>query len=123
VLWLDDTDKGRAVAAELGNPRSERALFDALRAYSPVHNVRPAQRKPPLLVVVAENDDSAPPGQAYRFTAACQAAASEDQIVLLRTLPGVGHVGWPRRVMLAALAEEMAFFEAVLMKGAPEERC
>jgi prolyl oligopeptidase len=116
VLWLDDTDTGRAIAAELGNPRQDRALFEALRAYSPLHNVKRQQRKPPLLLVVAERDGSALPGQAYRYTAACQAAAAGDQLVLLRTLPGVGHVGWPRRVMLRALAEEMAFFETFLMK-------
>jgi prolyl oligopeptidase len=114
VMWLDETDKGRAVAAELGNPRSSREVAAALHAYSPLQNVRPAARKPALLVVVAENDDSAPPGQAYRFVAACQAAAADDQLVLLRTLPGVGHVGWPRSVMLDALAEEVTFLEATL---------
>ena len=41
--------------------------------------------------------------------------ASPGQFVLLRTLPGAGHVGWPRSVMLDALAEEVAFLEAALM--------
>ena len=66
--------------------------------------------------MVAENDDSAPPGQAYRWVAACQGAAEPDQLVLLRTLPGCGHVGWPRTAMLDALAEEVAFLEAVLVR-------
>jgi prolyl oligopeptidase len=117
VMWLDQTDKGRAVAAELGNPRDSREVAAALHAYSPLQNVSPAAHKPALLVVVAENDDSAPPGQAYRFVAACQAAAAPDQLVLLRTLPGTGHVGWPRGLMLDALAEEVAFLEATLDSG------
>jgi prolyl oligopeptidase len=121
VMWLDETDKGRAVAAELGNPRSSREVAAALYAYSPLQNVAPARRKPPLLVVVAENDDSAPPGQAYRFVAACQAVAATDQLVLLRTLPGAGHVGWPRSVMLDALAEEVTFLEAALVND-PAQR-
>jgi len=118
VMWLDRTDKGRAIAAELGNPRSNLNVARALLAYSPLQNVRPAPRKPALLVVVAENDDSAPPGQAYRWVAASQAAASAGQLVLLRTLPGCGHVGWPRSAMLDALADEVAFLEAVLMRPA-----
>ncbi|HEX2465190.1 MAG TPA: prolyl oligopeptidase family serine peptidase, partial [Thermoanaerobaculia bacterium] len=36
VMWLDQTDKGRAVAAELGNPRESREVAAALHAYSPL---------------------------------------------------------------------------------------
>jgi prolyl oligopeptidase len=130
VLALGDTEKGRAIASELGNPLAEREAFEAIRAYSPLHNVSPsdgaadggdaAPAKPPLLVVVAEQDESALPGQAYRFAAACQAAARGDELVLLRVVHGVGHTGWPRSLLVRTLAEEITFFEWALAPSSPE---
>jgi uncharacterized protein len=110
MLWLDETPSGRSIGAEYGNPCESPAMFAALRAYSPAHNVRgdgPAQ-----LVVVADQDFSAPPGQAYKFVAARQAALAEagrDTPVLLRLVRGEGHGGWRDESIRSVLADEISF--------------
>ena len=110
MLWLDETQTGRSIGAEYGNPSESPAMFAALRAYSPAHNVHgdgPAQ-----LVVVATRDFNAPPGQAYKFVAARQAALAEagrDTPVLLRLVEGEGHGGWREESTRSVLADEVAF--------------
>jgi putative CocE/NonD family hydrolase len=110
MLWLDETQTGRSIGAEYGNPCESPAMFAAMRAYSPVHNVQgdgPAQ-----LVVVAKQDFNAPPGQAYKFVAARQAAladAGRDTPVLLRLVEGEGHGGWRDESIRSVLADEVAF--------------
>ncbi len=110
MLWLDETQTGRSIAAEYGNPCESPAMFAAMRAYSPAHNVQgdgPAQ-----LVVVAKQDFNAPPGQAYKFVAARQAAladAGRDTPVLLRLVEGEGHGGWREESTRSVLADEVAF--------------
>ncbi len=109
VLSLGDNAAGQAITAELGDARASRETFAALRRYSPLHTLAPRPGRPPLLVVVAQEDQNAPPGQAYRFAARAQELTLDTGVVLLRTLPGMGHVGWPRAVALRTLAEEVAF--------------
>jgi putative CocE/NonD family hydrolase len=110
LLWLNDTDVGRSISAEYGNPGESPAMFAAMHAYSPAHNVHgdgPAQ-----LVVVAERDFNAPPGQSYKFVAARQAALADvgrDTPVLLRLVPGEGHGGWRDESTRSVLADELAF--------------
>jgi putative CocE/NonD family hydrolase len=110
MLWLNETQTGRSIGAEYGNPCESPAMFEALRAYSPAHNVHgdgPAQ-----LVVVAQQDFNAPPGQAYKFVAARQAAlaaAGRDTPVLLRLVKGEGHGGWREESTRSVLADEVAF--------------
>ena len=49
--------------------------FEALIAYSPLHNIKPGRRYPPTLVTTADHDDRVVPAHSYKFTAALQAAA------------------------------------------------
>lgn len=110
MLWLNESQTGRSIGAEYGNPCDSREMFEALRAYSPAHNVHgdgPAQ-----LVVIAKQDFNAPPGQAYKFVAARQAAlaaAGRDTPVLLRLVEGEGHGGWREESTRSVLADEVAF--------------
>jgi uncharacterized protein len=110
MLWFDETPTGRSISAEYGNPCESPAMFAAMRAYSPAHNVHgdgPAQ-----LIVVADQDFSAPPGQAYKFVAARQTAlatAGRSTPVLLRLVRGEGHGGWRDESTRSALADEVSF--------------
>jgi prolyl oligopeptidase len=69
------------------------ADFKALRAYSPVHNVRPGTCYPPTLVTTAERDDRVVPWHSYKFAAALQAAAPPrcTNPLLLRVETRAGH--------------------------------
>jgi prolyl oligopeptidase len=112
MLTLGRTATGRAVTAEYGNPDDSRDMFEVLRGYSPLHNVREDDSGVPQWVVVAEKDSAAPPEQGCRFVAARQAklrAAGRDGCVFLRMLRDVAHTGWAPEVAGAVMAEEMAF--------------
>lgn len=130
LMSLGDDTTGRSIAAEYGSPGESRTMFEILRAYSPLHNVCSTPRPVPQLVVVADRDRSAPPGQAYRYVAARQEAirnsaaqgmgAGSDRIlsrtpaagyapVLLRIVHGEGHSDWPPEVARRVWAEEIAF--------------
>ena len=50
------------------------AEFKALRAYSPVHNVKAGTCYPPTLVTTADHDDRVVPWHSYKFAAALQRA-------------------------------------------------
>jgi prolyl oligopeptidase len=69
------------------------AEFRALRAYSPVHNVRRGTCYPPTLVTTAEHDDRVMPWHSYKFAAALQAAVPSacTNPMLLRVETRAGH--------------------------------
>jgi uncharacterized protein len=119
MLWLDETQAGRSISAEYGNPTESPEMFAVLRGYSPAHNVHgdgPAQ-----LVVIADRDFSAPPGQAYKFVAARQAALEEagrDTPVLLRLVEGEGHGGWRDESTRGVLADEISFLWHIVHRPA-----
>ena len=119
MLGLDDTTTGQAVAAEYGNPR-DRAAFDVLRSYSPLHNIRDDVRTPAHFVVAAEHDVSAQPQQIYPYVAARQAAIARSPHyapVLLRLVRGEGHTEWPPATTRRTLAEQTAFLHHFALQG------
>src|SRR5690606_23041183 len=48
--------------------------FEALLAYSPLHNVKPGTRYPATLVMTADHDDRVFPAHSFKFAAALQHA-------------------------------------------------
>jgi prolyl oligopeptidase len=107
MFWMAGSSIGGALSAEYGNPAAEADVFAAMSNYSPLQNVRAGADNPPQLVVVAEKDPSAQPGQIYKYLAARQALA--DTPVLLRIIYGEGHTHWPWAVNCRNLAEQVAF--------------
>jgi prolyl oligopeptidase len=65
--------------------------FKALRAYSPLHNVKAGTRYPATLVYTADHDDRVVPGHSFKFAAAMQAAQAGDKPVLIRVDVKAGH--------------------------------
>lgn len=109
MFWMAQSSIGSALCAEYGDPEASEDAFDAMLSYSPLHNVRAHQDNPPQLVLVAENDRSAQPGQVYKYVAARQAVSDDTIPALLRVIRGYGHADWPWRVDCLTRAEEAAF--------------
>jgi prolyl oligopeptidase len=65
--------------------------FKALRAYSPLHNVKAGTKYPATLVYTADHDDRVVPGHSFKFAAAMQAAQAGDRPVLIRVDVKAGH--------------------------------
>ncbi|MDI3282199.1 prolyl oligopeptidase family serine peptidase [Polyangium sp. 15x6] len=83
---------GKTWVAEYGSPKEE-ALFKALFAYSPYHNVKPGTKYPAFLMLSADADDRVHPLHAWKTTAALQAAQAGNQPVLMRVEKHAGHGG------------------------------
>src|SRR3989337_1450500 len=73
MLRSDRWTAGRYWVDDYGYPDRE-ADFKALRAYSPLHNVREGTPYPALIVTTADTDDRVVPGHSFKYAAALQAA-------------------------------------------------
>ena len=91
------------------------AHFPFLRAYSPLHNLKPGTRYPATLVTTADHDDRVVPGHSFKFTAALQAAQAGDAPVLIRIETKAGHgAGKPTAKIIEEAADRWAFLVKVL---------
>jgi len=105
---------GWAWVPEYGSA-DEPAQFPFLRAYSPLHNVRPGTRYPATLVTTADHDDRVVPGHSFKFAAALQAAQSGSAPVMIRIETKAGHgAGKPVARMIDEQADRWAFLVKVL---------
>jgi prolyl oligopeptidase len=91
--------------------------FRWLRAYSPLHNIRPGVSYPPTLVTTGDHDDRVVPGHSFKFAAALQAAQAGDAPVVIRIDTDAGHgVGKPVSKLIDERADVIAFLEMALRR-------
>ncbi len=84
--------------------------FEYLRAYSPLHNVKPGTKYPATLVTTADHDDRVVPGHSFKFAAALQAAQAGPAPVLVRIETNAGHgAGKPTTKRIEEAADKFAF--------------
>ena len=76
--------------ADYGSSDNE-AEFKALRAYSPIHNIREGAKYPATLITTADHDDRAVPAHSFKYAAALQAAQGGDNPILIRIDTKSGH--------------------------------
>ncbi|MDD2228175.1 MAG: prolyl oligopeptidase family serine peptidase [Candidatus Cloacimonetes bacterium] len=69
---------------EYGNPDEEEQFHNILK-YSPLHNVKAADKYPAVMVVTADHDDRVIPGHSFKFAATLQEKISSDLPLLLYT--------------------------------------
>jgi prolyl oligopeptidase len=89
--------------------------FRALRAYSPVHNLKPGRCYPPTLVTTADHDDRVVPWHSFKFAAALQHAQACANPVLIRIETRAGHgAGKPTWMQVEDWANHWAFLAKAL---------
>ncbi len=99
---------GAAWATDYGRS-DEPEMFPYLYAYSPVHNVRPAEY-PATLVTTADHDDRVVPAHSFKFIAALQANQQGPDPVLIRIETRAGHgAGIPVSKRIEEEADKLAF--------------
>ena len=93
--------------------------FKALRAYSPLHNLKPGVSYPATLVTTADHDDRVVPGHSFKFAAALQAAQAGSAPTLIRIETKAGHgAGKPTSKIIEEAADRWAFLVRTLgMEG------
>lgn len=109
---------GRAWSSDYGVADDPDAFRYLLR-YSPVHNTKPADY-PPTLVVTADHDDRVVPAHSFKFGAALQAAQNGSAPILMRIDTRAGHgLAKPLSKMLDERADVYAFLTVALRIDAP----
>jgi len=84
--------------------------FQFLRAYSPLHNIKPGTCYPPTLAFTADHDDRVVPGHTFKFVATLQAAQNCANPVLVRIETKSGHgAGRPTTKLIDEAADRFAF--------------
>jgi len=83
---------GWAWVSDFGSP-DDPEEFKAIRAYSPLHNLKPGTRYPATLITTADHDDRVVPAHSFKFAAALQAAQAGPAPVLIRIETRAGHGG------------------------------
>jgi prolyl oligopeptidase len=103
---------GAAWATEYG-ASSDSTAFKYLRAYSPLHNVKPGVCYPATLLTTADHDDRVVPSHSYKFAAAMQKTQSAtpgcNRPVLLRVEAQGSHGYRPLDRRIAEMADIWAF--------------
>jgi prolyl oligopeptidase len=108
---------GWAWVTEYGSADSA-AHFPVLRAYSPLHNLRPGAHYPATLITTADHDDRVVPAHSFKFAAALQAAQGGPAPVLIRIETKAGHgAGKPTGKIVEEQADRWAFLVRVLGMG------
>jgi len=75
---------GPGWAPDYGTAEDSKEMFEYLRAYSPVHNLKPGTSYPATLVNTADHDDRVVPAHSFKFAAGLQEAHSGNNPVLIR---------------------------------------
>ena len=104
--------QGAGWQGDLGSA-DEPAEFAALRATSPLHNVKPGTHYPAVFVVTADHDVRVAPLHSYKLTAALQAAQAGPAPVIMRVETASGHGGGTTRAQaIEQQTERYLFFAA-----------
>jgi prolyl oligopeptidase len=83
--------------------------FEALYAYSPLHNIKAGGKYPATLITTADHDDRVVPAHSFKYAATLQKAASTDNPVLIRIDTKSGHGASNVTKQIEATADIYAF--------------
>ncbi len=111
---------GWAWASEYGTADDPK-MFPVLRAYSPLHNIKPGTCYPPTLVLTADHDDRVFPAHSFKYAATLQAAQGCANPVLIRIETRAGHgAGKPTSKLIAEATDRLAFLVRSLGMPVPK---
>ncbi|MGD1891855.1 MAG: prolyl oligopeptidase family protein [Cyclobacteriaceae bacterium] len=101
---------GAGWAPDYGIADSSKAMFEYLRAYSPLHNIEEGVAYPATLVTTADHDDRVVPAHSFKFAATLQEKHAGENPVLIRIETKAGHgAGKPTSKQIEEWADKYAF--------------
>jgi prolyl oligopeptidase len=84
--------------------------FKWLYAYSPLHNIRPGVKFPPIMITTADHDDRVVPAHSFKYAATLQAADTGSAPKLIRIETSAGHgAGKPTSKIIEERADILSF--------------
>jgi prolyl oligopeptidase len=95
-------------------------MFQALLAYSPVHNATEGTAYPSTLIITADHDDRVVPAHSFKFAAALQYAQAGPEPTLIRIGIRAGHgAGKSKQMRIDEAADKWAFLVEALNVSVP----
>lgn len=82
---------GAGWAYDYGTAEDSKEMFDYLKGYSPVHNVKKGVQYPATLVTTGDHDDRVVPAHSFKFAAELQEKQTGTNPVLIRIDVNAGH--------------------------------
>ena len=97
-------------APDYGTSEDSKEMFDYLKAYSPLHTLKPGVHYPATLVTTADHDDRVVPAHSFKFAARLQECQGGTAPVLISIGVNAGHGGGkPLAKRLEETADAISF--------------
>jgi prolyl oligopeptidase len=101
---------GAGWAYDYGTAADSKEMFDYLKGYSPVHNVKKDIKYPATLITTGDHDDRVVPAHSFKFAAELQEKQGGNAPVLIRIETNAGHgLGTPIAKTIAQYAAIFSF--------------
>ncbi len=101
---------GAGWAYDYGTSEQSKEMFDYLKGYSPVHNVKEGTSYPATLVITGDHDDRVVPAHSFKFAAELQDKHKGNNPVMIRIGVDAGHgAGKPTSKIIEENADIFAF--------------
>ena len=114
---------GAGWAYDYGTANDSKEMFDYLKGYSPVHNVKQGVKYPATMVTTGDHDDRVVPAHSFKFAAELQEKQAGESPVLIRIETNAGHgAGTPVTKTIEQYADIFGFtFYAMGYKELPSK--
>ncbi|WP_196891186.1 prolyl oligopeptidase family serine peptidase [Aureivirga marina] len=101
---------GAGWAYDYGTSEQSQEMFNYLKGYSPVHNVKKGVQYPATLITTGDHDDRVVPAHSFKFAAELQAKQTGPNPVLIRIETNAGHgAGTPVSKTIEQYADIFSF--------------
>lgn len=101
---------GWSWTSDYGNSEESKEMFEYLKAYSPLHNLKNGTKYPATLVMTGDHDDRVVPAHSFKFAATLQAANDGTNPTLIRIDSNAGHgAGKPIGKLIDAQTDMWSF--------------
>ncbi len=101
---------GWAWATDYGTSEESKEMFDYLKGYSPLHNLKEGTRYPATMVTTGDHDDRVVPAHSFKFAATLQKASDGTNPTLIRIDVNAGHgAGKPTGKIIDAQTDVWSF--------------
>ncbi len=101
---------GAGWAYDYGTAEDDQQMFEYLKGYSPVHNVKKGVQYPATLVTTGDHDDRVVPAHSFKFAAELQSKQTGTNPTLIRIETNAGHgAGTPVTKIIEQYADIFSF--------------
>tara|TARA_Y200000002_G_scaffold11460_1_gene9403 strand:+ start:152 stop:2272 length:2121 start_codon:yes stop_codon:yes gene_type:complete len=110
MLRYHEFTSGAGWAYDYGTSEDSKAMFDYLKSYSPVHNVKEDTNYPATLITTGDHDDRVVPAHSFKFAAQLQNKQNGENPILIRIETNAGHgAGTPVSKRIEQFADIFGF--------------